>query len=93
MDTARYLALGIMTLIHTVDPDSVVLGGAMTFGGAGHPLGERFIERVRDEVRPRILTALQPTLRIEFARLGGDAGFVGAAGLARLEHRKLAGQA
>jgi glucokinase len=90
MDTARYLALGIMTLIHTVDPDSVVLGGAMTFGGAGHPLGEKFIARVRDEVRPRILTALQPTLRIEFARLGGDAGFVGAAGLARLEHRKLA---
>jgi glucokinase len=88
MDTASYLALGIVTLIHTVDPDSVVLGGAMTFGGAGHPLGEKFIQRVRDEVRPRILTALQKTLRVEFARLGGDAGFVGAAGLARLEHRQ-----
>lgn len=87
MDTARYLALGIVNLIHIVDPDSVVLGGAMTFGGAGHPLGEKFIQRVRDEVRPRILSALQPTLRIEFARLGSDAGFVGAAGLARLEHR------
>lgn len=88
LDTARYLAVGIVTLIHTVDPDSVVLGGAMTFGGAGHPLGERFIQRVRDEVRPRILSALRETLRIEFARLGGDAGFVGAAGLARLEHRQ-----
>ncbi len=88
MDTARYLAIGIVTLIHTVDPDSVVLGGAMTFGGAGHPLGEKFIQRVRDEVRPRILTALQDSLRIEFARLGSDAGFVGAAGLARLEHRQ-----
>lgn len=87
MDTARYLAIGIVSLIHILDPDSVVLGGAMTFGGAGHPLGEKFIERVRDEVRPRILTALQKTLRIEFARLGGDAGFVGAAGLARQEHR------
>jgi glucokinase len=60
----------------------------MTFGGAGHPLGEKFIQRVRDEVRPRILTALQDSLRIEFARLGSDAGFVGAAGLARLEHRQ-----
>jgi glucokinase len=88
MDTARYLAIGIVTLIHAVDPDSVVLGGAMTFGGAGHPLGEKFIQRVRDEVRPRILTALQDSLRIEFARLGSDAGFVGAAGLARLEHRQ-----
>lgn len=89
MDTARYLAIGIVSLIHILDPDSVVLGGAMTFGGAGHPLGEKFIERVRDEVRPRILTALQKTLRIEFARLGGDAGFVGAAGLARQEHRQM----
>jgi glucokinase len=88
MDTARYLALGIVTLIHTVDPDSVVLGGAMTFGGAGHPLGEKFIQRVRDEVRPRILSALRDSLRIEFAQLGGDAGFVGAAGLARQEHRE-----
>jgi glucokinase len=91
MDTARYLALGIVTLIHTVDPDSVVLGGAMNFGGAGHPLGEMFIQRVRDEVRPRILSALRNVLRIEFAQLGGDAGFVGAAGLARLEHRQVAG--
>lgn len=91
LDTARYLALGIVSLIHAVDPDSVVLGGAMNFGGAGHPLGEKFIQRVRDEVRPRILSALRDPLRIEFARLGGDAGFVGAAGLARLEHRQLAG--
>ena len=26
---------------------------------------------------------------IDFATLGGDAGYIGAAGLARLEHRKL----
>jgi glucokinase len=88
MDTARYLAIGIVTLIHIVDPDSVVLGGAMNFGGAEHPLGQQFLQRVRDEVRPRILSALRESLRIEFARLGGDAGFVGAAGLARLEHRQ-----
>jgi glucokinase len=88
LDTAKYLAIGIVTLIHIVDPASVVLGGAMNFGGAGHPLGEKFLQRVRDEVRPRILSALRDSLRIEFARLGGDAGFVGAAGLARLEHRQ-----
>lgn len=86
LDTAHYLARGIVTLIHTLDPDSVVLGGAMTFGGAGHPLGERFIEQVRQEVRPRLLPALREVLRIEFATLGGDAGYMGAAGLARLEH-------
>lgn len=86
MDTARYLGLGIVTLIHTIDPDSVVLGGAMTFGGAGSKLGEAFLKRIHDAARPRLLPPLRKTLRIDFAQLGGDAGYIGAAGLARLEH-------
>ncbi len=90
MDTARYLAMGIVSLIHTIDPDSVVLGGAMTFGGAGHALGEEFLQRIRDEVSPRIFKSLRADLRIDFAQLGGDAGYIGAAGLARLAHSNTA---
>jgi glucokinase len=86
MDTARYLALGIVTFIHTIDPDSVVLGGAMTFGGAGSKLGEALLAKIHDEARPRLLPPLRESLRIVFAQLGGDAGYIGAAGLARLEH-------
>jgi len=89
MQTAHYLSLGIVTLIHTIDPDSVVLGGAMTFGGAGHPLGEEFLQRIRDVVRPRLLDTLREVLQIEFAQLSGDAGYIGAAGLARLEHMQI----
>ncbi len=85
METARYMALGIVSLIHTIDPDCVVLAGAMTYGGAGHPLGERYLQRIRDEVRPRIFVSLQDQVTIGFARLGGDAGYIGAAGLARKE--------
>jgi len=88
MQTAHYLGLGIVTLIHTIDPDSVVLGGAMTFGGAGHPLGEEFLQGIRDVVRPRLLDALREVLQIEFAQLSGDAGYIGAAGLARLRYRE-----
>ena len=33
LDTARYLAVGIVNLMHTVDPDGVLLAGSMTFGG------------------------------------------------------------
>ena len=92
MDTARYLALGIVTLIHTIDPDSVVIGGSMTFGGAGHPLGEEFLQRIRDETRPRLLQSLRESLRINFAQLAGDAGTIGAAGLARLEYLQQTGK-
>lgn len=86
MGTARYLALGIVTFIHTIDPDSIVIGGGVNFGGAGHPLGEEFLQHIRDEVHPRLLAPLHGKLQVEFAQLGGDAGYIGAAGLARLEH-------
>ncbi len=86
MDTAKFLAIGLATAIHTVDPQSVVIGGAMTFGGAGHPLGEKFLSELRAQTNIRILESLRNNISIDFARLGGDAGFIGAAGLARQEH-------
>jgi glucokinase len=87
-ETGYWLAMGIVTLIHTIDPDAVLLGGAMTFGGAESPVGREFLQTIRDAVRPRILEPLRDAVHIEFASLGGDAGYIGAAGLARLEHRK-----
>ena len=88
METAYWLAIGIVTFVHTIDPDAVVLGGAMTFGGPASPLGREFLQKIRDEARPRLLEPLRDTVKIEFASLGGDAGYIGAAGLARLEQRK-----
>ena len=88
MDTAYWLAIGIVTLVHTIDPDAVVLGGAMNFGGNDSEIGREFLQRIRDEVRPRLLEPLRDEVRIEFASLGGDAGYIGAAGLARLEYNK-----
>jgi glucokinase len=82
-DTAKFLAIGMVTMIHTIDPESVVIGGAMTFGGAGHPLGERFLATVRDETNRRVLADLRGKVHIDFATLGSAAGYIGAAGLAR----------
>ncbi len=47
LETADYLAIGVVNAMHTVDPAGVVIGGAMTFGGRGAPIGRRFLERVR----------------------------------------------
>lgn len=87
LDTARYLGIGITTLVHTIDPQSVVLGGAMTFGGNDNPLGREFLQTVRDEFNGRTFPTLAGKIIIDFASLGGDAGYLGAAGLARAEHR------
>jgi glucokinase len=86
-DTARYLAIGIVTLVHTIDPNGVLLGGSMTFGVSAD-MGRRFLDRVRAEFRSRTFPLLAERTVIELASLGNDAGYLGAAGLARLEHQK-----
>lgn len=88
LETARYLGVGIVTLMHAIDPSGVVLGGAMNFGGNETKLGRRFIERIREEVRRRAFPVLAEKTMIDYATLGGDAGFIGAAGIARLDDRK-----
>jgi glucokinase len=90
LETGRYLAVGVVNLMHTIDPNGVVLGGAMTFGGPDKPLGKSFLETVRSEVRRRAFPVLADKTTIDFASLGGDAGFIGAAGVARQEHLRAA---
>lgn len=87
MRTAYYLALGIVSAAHSIDPEMVVLGGAMTFGGSGHPLGEQFLDRIREEAVSRMISSIRDKVSIDFATLGGDAGYIGAAGLARRAHQ------
>lgn len=88
LEAARWLGIGIVSLLHAVDPAIVVIGGAMTFGGEADPAGKMFIERIRAEVRARAFPLLAERTPIRYATLGGDAGSIGAAGLARLDHRR-----
>ena len=89
MELATWLGLGIVSLMHTIDPGAVILGGAMNFGGHDHSVGRRFLEHVRDIVRKRAFPIPAQRTVIDFASLGSDAGYIGAAGIARLEfHRK-----
>jgi glucokinase len=88
LETARYLGIGVTSLMHTIDPSMVVLGGAMTFGANQTGLGRRFIDRVREEVRRRAFPVLVNKTPIEWASLGADAGYIGAAGIARAEHAR-----
>lgn len=85
LETARFLGLGIVSLLHTIDPAGVLLGGAMTFGGHSRSMGRRFLDKVSDEVKSRTFPTLAARLKIDFATLGTDAGYIGAAGIARLE--------
>ena len=85
LQTARYLGIGTVTLMHTIDPEMVLIGGAMTFGANNTPLGKRFLSEVIREVHLRSFPTLAQGTHIDFASLGGDAGYIGAAGCARLK--------
>ncbi len=88
METAFYLGIAGVTLIHTIDPGALILGGAMNFGGHNRDLGRRFLERIREVVRERAFPVPASRVVIDYASLGGDAGYIGVAGIARAAYRK-----
>ena len=90
LETARYLGIGITTLCHTIDPAAVIIGGAMTFGRNKTPIGRRFLARIQEEVQRLAFPQVAQNVKILYGSLGGDAGFIGAAGLARLGYRQSA---
>ncbi|GHT17042.1 glucokinase [Planctomycetales bacterium] len=83
LDTARFLGLGIVTLLHTIDPECVLIGGEMMFGGKGSKIGNMFLARIREEINNRAMQELSQNLKLDFAALGSFASTIGAAGLAR----------
>ena len=88
LETGRYLGIGVVSVVHAVDPGAVIIGGAMTFGGHATMVGQRFLARVREEFQTRAYHVVRDATVIDYAQLGGDAGYIGAAGLARELHRQ-----
>lgn len=76
-ETARYLAVGAVTLMHTIDPDVVLFGGGMIAAG------EPFLNDIREFILNMAFPIPAALTKIAYAELGGDAGFIGAAGCAR----------
>jgi glucokinase len=60
----------------------------MDFGGRGCPVGRRFLQGVIDEFQRRTFANVFAGTKIDFATLGGDAGYIGAAAMARLDYQR-----
>ena len=85
-ETAFYMGVGTACVVHAFDPGIVVLGGAMNFGGKECKIGQRFLKGIVDEFRQRTFPNVMEGTTIDFATLGGSAGYIGAAGFARREY-------
>ena len=68
-----YLAQAINSVISFLDPEVIVLGGGVSKAGAF------LLDAVRAEVPKYLMYKTVPYSRIELARLGPDAGIIGAA--------------
>ncbi len=84
-ETALWLGLGVTTLVHLLDPGTIVLGGAMNFGGRSCQIGNRFLDGIIEEFRQRTFESVFEGTTIKFAQLGSSAGYLGAAGYAKKE--------
>ncbi len=89
-ETAMYLARGIAIMANVIDPAVFILGGAMNFGGADSLLGQKFLADVASSTRKLSFPVVAQKLIVEFAELGSEAGYIGAAGLARQQNYKTA---
>lgn len=87
-DTAKWLGIGITSLVHALDPGVVTLGGAMNFGGADCSIGQRFLAGIIDHFKRRTFDNVFAGTSIAFANLGADAGYLGLAGYARKQSVK-----
>lgn len=77
-EAAEFLAIGCVNLCRVIDLQAIIIGGGIT--GAG----DRLLKPILDNFRIQNWgVAEAPTPDIRLTSLGGDAGFIGCAALAR----------
>ncbi len=76
-DFVKALASGIVSIINFLDPEVIALGGGVS------KAGDFLLDAVRAEVAKLVMYKTLPYARIEIAKLGSDAGIIGAAMLGK----------
>ena len=77
----RHLGVAFSSYANIFDPDVIVIGGGVS------AVGDLLLDPAREELRSRALPPMNQT-EVRPAELGGDAGMIGAAAMARMELEK-----
>ena len=72
-----HLCVGLTNLINLYDPEIIALGGGVSMAG------EYLLNAVRAKLPEMVFFKSMPYARVELARMGNDAGIIGAAMLGR----------
>lgn len=76
-EAAFALAIGVVNVMHSIDPEIILFVGGMTAAGLG------FLERVRGHIKKHALPVPAAKTVVRYGELGTQAGLIGAAGCAR----------
>jgi glucokinase len=76
-ETAEYLGAALASIINTFNPEIIVIGGGVA------DAGEEFLTRIRHAYEGRTMKPALKGLKLVRAKLGNDAGVVGAISLAK----------
>ena len=77
-DACDKLALSVVTMVHLMAPDVIVFGGGLI-----EAMGKMMLPRIEKAARKRVLGSMKNVFEIKEAKLGDDAGVMGAAALAK----------
>lgn len=80
---ARTVGFSVVNLIHLLTPEIIVLGGGLV-----EALSDIYLEEVKKTVDANALECYADTFKIKLAKLGDDAGAIGA-GIWGSEHAKM----
>lgn len=71
----HYLSLALGNIANILNPSTIVLGGGVSRAG------DFLAEKVRKAIQPFLFEPIREITKIEIAKLGNDAGIIGAASL------------
>ena len=76
-ETGRYIGIALTSIAHILNPQMAIIGGGIAEAGE-----KLLFEPIRAEVKKRAMDIPAETMKIVKAKLGNEAGLVGAAMLA-----------
>lgn len=81
-DTGRRIGVGLATIVNILNPEKIIIGGGIA------DAGKILFDAIRSTVRKRAMKVPARAVRIVKAKLGQDAGLIGAVALIKLARRK-----
>lgn len=76
----KYLSIGIMNIISTIDPEIILLGGGISMAG------DFLLDKVNEAIEKLKYFKASACARVEIATLRNDAGIIGAAMYAMIQN-------